>query len=99
MRARRAEPAVLVMREPQVASRSRRGASPRGVHADPPVLDPMLDGDAALRRIGLACLDHLSRNETAALAGMPGGIHQILVAVRPPGAVLPGFFERHPAMQ
>ena len=99
MPARRVEPAALVMREPKVASRNRRGASPRVVHADPPALDPMLDGDAALRRIGLACLDHLSRNETAALAGMPAGIHQMRVAVRRLRAILSGFSERLPQMQ
>jgi len=47
------------------------------IHAKPPALDPTLGCDAALRRIGLAGLDHLSRNEAAALAGMPGGIHQM----------------------
>ena len=88
------------MNEPR-ADRPRPG-KPGGVrvlHAEPPALDPALGGDAALRRIGLAGLDHLSRNEAAALAGMPGGIHQMRVAARRLRAMMSGFAERLPAHQ
>src|ERR1043166_6591787 len=69
------------------------------IHAKPPALDPTLGCDAALRRIGLAGLDHLSRNEAAALAGMPGGIHQMRVAARRLRAILSAFAERLPDHQ
>src|SRR5271169_1764540 len=36
----------------------------------------------AVRRIGRACLTHMLRNEPAALAGEPEGVHQMRVAVR-----------------
>jgi CHAD domain-containing protein len=35
-----------------------------------------------LQQAGRACLDHLGRNEQAALAGDAEGIHQMRVAVR-----------------
>jgi triphosphatase len=80
------------------AARARRGGVLL-VHAEPPSLDPALGCDAALRRIGLAGLDHISRNEAAALAGMPGGIHQMRVAARRLRAILSGFAERLPDHQ
>src|SRR5437868_1359410 len=67
MSASLAEPMIAA---PAPAGRVKRGGVPV-IHAEPPALDPALGGDAALRRIGLAGLDHLSRNEAAALAGMP----------------------------
>jgi triphosphatase len=60
-------------------------------HAEPPALDPVLSGDAALRQIGLASLDHISRNEPAVLAGIDEGIHQMRVAVRRLRATLSAF--------
>ena len=68
MSASLAEPVIAA---PLPAGPAKRGGVPI-THAEPPALDPALGGDAALRRIGLAGLDHLSRNEAAALAGMPG---------------------------
>src|ERR1043165_8564337 len=69
------------------------------VHAEPPSLDPALGCDAALRRIGLAGLDHISRNEAAALARMPGGIPQMRVAARRLRAIFCGFAQRLPPHQ
>ena len=63
------------------------------------MLDPALSGDAALQRIGLACLDHVSRNEAAVLAGRADGIHQMRVAVRRLRAILSAFGELLPHHQ
>jgi CHAD domain-containing protein len=95
MSASLAEPVIAA---PSPAGRAKRGGVPV-IHAEPPALDPALGGDAALRRIGLAGLDHLSRNEAAALAGMPGGIHQMRVAARRLRAMMSGFAERLPEDQ
>src|SRR5881392_3168284 len=95
MSASLAEPVIAA---PTPAGRAKRGGVPV-IHAEPPALDPALGGDAALRRIGLAGLDHLSRNEAAALAGMPGGIHQMRVAARRLRAMLSGFAQRLPEHQ
>ena len=95
MSASLAEPVIAA---PSPAGRAKRGGVPV-IHAEPPPLDPALGGDAALRRIGLAGLDHLSRNEAAALAGMPGGIHQMRVAARRLRAMMSGFAERLPEDQ
>ncbi|MBV9863702.1 MAG: CYTH and CHAD domain-containing protein [Alphaproteobacteria bacterium] len=86
-------------------SKSRRGyrlldppaGPPKAVHADMPALDPALSGNAALQRIGRACIDHLLRNEAAALAGDPDGVHQMRVAARRLRAVLSAFSEWLPA--
>jgi triphosphatase len=69
------------------------------VHAEPVALDPALSGDAALQRIGLACLDHVSRNEPAVLAGIDDGIHQMRVAVRRLRATLSAFGKLLPENQ
>lgn len=61
------------------------------VHAGAVELEPTMSGDEALRRIGLACLDHLLRNEPAVLAGSREGIHQMRVAARRLRAVLSAF--------
>jgi CHAD domain-containing protein len=78
------------------ATKRRRIAA---VHAKPAELDPALSGDAALQQIGLACLDHLSRNEAAVLAGIEDGIHQMRVAARRLRATLSGFAELLPENQ
>jgi triphosphatase len=68
-------------------------------HAATVDLDPGLSGDAALRCIGIACLDQILRNEAAVLAGMPEGIHQMRVAVRRLRAILAAFGRMLPADQ
>lgn len=81
------------------ASKAERGyrlaeATPApddAVHAGPVELAATMSGDEALRRVGLACLDHLLRNEPAVLAGSCEGIHQMRVAVRRLRAVLSAF--------
>src|SRR5438067_2857916 len=95
MSASLAEPVIAA---PSPAGRAKRGGVPV-IHAEPPALDPALGGDAALRRIGLAGLDHLSKNEAAALAGLPGGIHQMRVAIRRLRAILSAFADRLPEYQ
>jgi triphosphatase len=75
----------------------RRGAA--AVHAEPLALDPALSGDAALQQIGLACLDHMLRNEPAVLAGIDDGIHQMRVAVRRLRAILSAFGKLLPENQ
>lgn len=74
-------------------------AAPEAVHAEPFALDPAMRGDAALRHIGHVCLDHLMRNEPAALAGRPDGIHQMRVAARRLRAVVSAFAKMLPAGQ
>jgi triphosphatase len=63
----------------------------KAVHAVPLDLRSGLGAETALQRIGRACLDHLLRNEDAALAGDPEGIHQMRVAVRRLRAMLSAF--------
>ncbi|HXC26991.1 MAG TPA: CYTH and CHAD domain-containing protein [Stellaceae bacterium] len=63
----------------------------RAVHAEPVDLHPGLSGEAVLRRVGRASLDHLLRNEDAALSGDGEGIHQMRVAVRRLRAILSAF--------
>ena len=96
MSASLAEPLIAGASMP--AARAKRGGA-IVAHAEQPVLDPALGSDAALRRIGLAGLDHLSRNEAAALAGRAGGIHQMRVAARRLRAMLSGFAQRLPEHQ
>jgi triphosphatase len=45
-------------------------------------LDPGMTVDAALQRIGWGCLNLLLRNERAAVANIPEGVHQMRVAIR-----------------
>jgi triphosphatase len=71
-------------------SKSERGyrlvdgvaAPPHAVHGEPIALDPGMTVEEVVRRIGRSCLAHLLRNEPAALAGHPEGVHQMRVAVR-----------------
>ena len=55
---------------------------PQPVQAGPVTLDPATTVEAALQCFGQRCLNHLLRNEPAALAGEPEGIHQMRVAMR-----------------
>jgi triphosphatase len=55
---------------------------PRAVQAGTITLDRDMTVEDALQRFGQRCLNHLLRNESAALAGEPEGIHQMRVAVR-----------------
>jgi triphosphatase len=71
-------------------SKSERGyrlvesaaAPPAPVPAEPLNLDPEMAVEEVLQRVGRSCLAHLLRNEPAALAGQPEGVHQMRVAVR-----------------
>ncbi len=63
----------------------------KAVHAAALDLRQGLSAEVALQRIGRACLDHMLRNEDAALAGDPEGIHQMRVAVRRLRAILSAF--------
>ena len=63
----------------------------KAVHAEPLDLRAGLTAEAALQRIGRACLNHMMRNEDAALAGDPEGVHQMRVAVRRMRAILSAF--------
>jgi triphosphatase len=84
-----ARPDDLLASEQAAATRPQNGAA--AVHAEPVELDPELTGDAALQRIGLACLDHVSSNKPAVLAGVEDGIHQMRVGVRRLRATLSAF--------
>jgi inorganic triphosphatase YgiF len=72
---------------------------PSAVHAAAVELDSTMSGDEALRRIGIACLDQLVRNEPAVRAGDAEGIHQMRVAVRRLRAILSAFSRLLPAAQ
>jgi inorganic triphosphatase YgiF len=70
-------------------SKSERGyrlvageASPAAVRAEPVDLDATMKVETVLQSIGRSCLTHLLRNEPAALAGDPEGVHQMRVALR-----------------
>ncbi len=58
------------------------GLQPAAVHAEAAALDPGMTVEAVLQSIGRSCLAHLLRNEPAALAGQPEGVHQMRVALR-----------------
>ena len=58
------------------------GAAPPAVQAEPIVLDPRIVVEEAMRRIGRSCLTQMLRNEPAALAGRPEGVHQMRIAAR-----------------
>lgn len=78
------------------AERGYRLAAPAAapiaaVHAAAIELRPGMSGSDALQRIGLACLDHVMRNEAAALAGLAEAIHQMRVGVRRLRAALTAF--------
>lgn len=68
-------------------------------HAAPIALDPTVSGHEALRRIGLACLDQVIRNEPAVRAGLADGVHQMRVGIRRLRAVLAGFGRMLPKAQ
>ena len=74
-------------------------AAPMAIHALPVKLDAAASGDAALRRIGLACLDQLLRNEPGVIAGLAEAIHQTRVAARRLRAILSAFGKMLPAEQ
>lgn len=75
--------------EPPVRAKPRRRM--KAVHAEPLHLSADLDVSAALQRIGRACVEHMIRNEEAALTGNAEGIHQMRVAVRRLRAVQSAF--------
>jgi inorganic triphosphatase YgiF len=56
--------------------------SASAVHAAPAALHDSMTVEAALQAIGRSCIDHLLRNEPAALSGQAEGLHQMRVAVR-----------------
>jgi len=70
------------------AGRAKEIATTR---AQPLDLDPQLTGEEALKRIGHYCLDLILRNEPAALAGRPGGVHQMRVGLLRLRAALSAF--------
>jgi triphosphatase len=61
-----------------VAGRTR----PVAVHAEAVALGPGMSVETVLQRVARSCLGHLLRNEPAALAGEPEGVHQMRVAMR-----------------
>ena len=58
------------------------GGQPPVCHAQPIALDPKAALDTALQVIGRRSLAVILRNEAAAVAGIPDGVHQMRVAVR-----------------
>jgi triphosphatase len=73
----------------EARSKSERGyrlvagdEAPPAVHAEPLSLDPRMVVEEAMRRVGRSCLTDMLRNEPAALAGQPEGVHQMRVAGR-----------------
>ena len=88
-------------------SKSERGyrlgegaaVAPPDVHAEPVVLDPAMAVEAALQEIGRACLAHLLRNEAAALAMQPEGVHQMRVAERRIRSAIAAFKKLLPAAE
>jgi inorganic triphosphatase YgiF len=70
------------------SGRAKRVASAR---ARPLGLDPRLSGDEAFERIGRHCVGQILRNEAAALAGQPDGVHQMRVGIRRLRAALSAF--------
>jgi inorganic triphosphatase YgiF len=55
---------------------------PQVVHPPAVVLDPAMRVEEALQKFGRDCLEIILRNEPAALAGMPDGVHQMRVGIR-----------------
>jgi len=81
----------------RLATHDKGAAQP--VHAAAIELRAALTGETVLRRIGRASLDHLLRNEAAALAGDAEGVHQMRVAVRRLRAILSAFAPMLPNAQ
>jgi inorganic triphosphatase YgiF len=71
----------------------------KAVHAASLDLRQGISAETVLQRVGRACLDHMLRNEDAALAGDVEGIHQMRVAVRRLRAVLSAFADLLPREQ
>jgi triphosphatase len=72
-------------------------ASPAAVYAEPVSLDPHMAVEAALQKIGRNCLAQLLRNEPAALATDPEGVHQMRVALRRIRSAISSLKKRLPA--
>jgi inorganic triphosphatase YgiF len=70
------------------AEKTRRIAA---THFEAPELDPEMSGDAALQRIGIACLGRVLRNEQLVRRRSSEGVHQMRVAVRWLRAILSAF--------
>ena len=70
------------------AKKTRRIAA---THFEAPELDPEMSGDAALHRIGIACLERVLRNEALVRRRSSEGVHQMRVAVRWLRAILSAF--------
>ena len=68
-------------------------------HFEAPELNPEMTGDAALQRIGIACLERVLRNEAAVRRRSSEGVHQMRVAVRRLRAVLSAFSPMLPREQ
>ena len=74
----------------ELASKSARGyeltngvpTALDAVRFVPVKLDAGLSAEAALRRVGGACLDQVMRNEAAVLTGRAEAVHQMRVAIR-----------------
>jgi triphosphatase len=74
----------------ETRSKSERGyrlvegtsAAPPVLHAKATTLQADMTVEAMLQSIGRQCMAQLLRNEPAALAGIPDGVHQMRVAVR-----------------
>jgi triphosphatase len=76
---------------------AKAGTAPRAFHAEPVALDPAMTVEAALRKIGLSCLTQLLRNESAVLAVLPEGVHQMRVAIRRIRSVVSSLKKMFPA--
>jgi triphosphatase len=70
---------------------------PPAFHGEPVMLDPTMTIDDALQRIGRASFGQILRNEPAAMARQPEGIHQMRVAVRRLRSALSAFKPMLPA--
>ena len=85
----RLEPRSKAERGYRLAGRkSRRRPAP---NFEAPELDAGMSGDAALRRIGIACLERVLRNEALVRRRSAEGVHQMRVAVRWLRAILSAF--------
>lgn len=61
------------------------------MRAAPPALDPGLSGEGTFRRIGLSCLEQITSNVPAVLAGEVEGVHRMRVELRRLRAALSAF--------
>ena len=76
-----------------------KAAPAQPARAAPIALDPAMTVEAALQVIGRVCLAQLVRNEAAALAGDPEGVHQMRVASRRIRSALSAFKKTLPAVE